>query len=102
MDDDKREEHVALLVSMGFGEDSARHTLAFADGSLETAITLLLSGQGIDRPLAIYHRQERSLSSNPWRSARGTWEVFRDHLQLSRGQAALCLGSHLARRVLRG
>ncbi|MBR9823323.1 glycosyltransferase family 2 protein [Salipiger thiooxidans] len=57
---------------------------------------------GIDRPLAIYHRQERSLSSNPWRSARGTWEVFRDHLQLSRGQAALCLGSHLARRVLRG
>ena len=53
MDDDKREEHVALLVSMGFGEDSARHTLAFADGSLETAITLLLSGQGITPLLSV-------------------------------------------------
>lgn len=57
---------------------------------------------GIDRPLAIYHRQKRSLSSNAWRSAKGTWEIYREYLQMPRHEAAYCISAHLLRRVFRG
>jgi teichuronic acid biosynthesis glycosyltransferase TuaG len=57
---------------------------------------------GIDRPLAIYHRQENSLSSNAWRSTKGTWEIYREHLQMPRHKAAYCLSTHLLRRIFRG
>ncbi|TQM90353.1 glycosyltransferase family 2 protein [Roseinatronobacter monicus] len=57
---------------------------------------------GVDRPLAIYHRQEYSLSSNAWRSAKGTWEIYREHLQMPRHEAAYCLSTHLLRRIFRG
>lgn len=57
---------------------------------------------GIDLPLAIYHCQERSLSSNAWRSAKGTWEIYREYLQMPRHEAAYCISAHLLRRVFRG
>lgn len=57
---------------------------------------------GINQPLAIYHRQERSLSSNAWHSAKGTWGIYRNYLKMSRRDAARCLSAHLLKRTFRG
>lgn len=54
---------------------------------------------GLDEPLAIYNVQARSLSSNKLMASRDTWRMYRDIAGLSRGQAALCLGTHLWQRV---
>ena len=57
---------------------------------------------GLDRPLAVNHRETGSLTASRSRSACGTWEVLRHHAGLSRRQAAWSLGNHLVRRALRG
>lgn len=59
-------------------------------------------GVGLDRPLAINHREAGSLTASRWRSACGTWEVLRRHAGLSRARAVWSLGNHLLRRALRG
>lgn len=57
---------------------------------------------GVNQPLAIYHRQERSLSSSAWHSAKGTWGIYRNYLQMPRLEAAHCLSAHLLKRIFRG
>ena len=54
---------------------------------------------GIGHPLGRYHMRPRSLSANKLTATRATWRIYRHHAGLSPHQAALCLGSHLLRRL---
>lgn len=57
---------------------------------------------GLDEPLAVHHVTDSSLSSPRGRAMRATWRMFRQHLQLSVGQSAYYMASHLLRRLRRG
>lgn len=58
--------------------------------------------RGIDQPLATYHCQSQSLSSNRIKALWATWRLYRNYLGLSHIASSWFFFNNLARRLLRG
>lgn len=57
---------------------------------------------GLDQPLAVHHVRATSLSAPRGRAMRATWQLYHQHLGLSRLQSAWYMSNHLLRRLRRG
>lgn len=57
--------------------------------------------RGLDLPLAVYRMSPNSLAANKIRATGDTWRMYRREIGLTRGQALVCLLSHLWRRASR-
>lgn len=71
------------------------------------ALWLLLLTQterayGLNKPLAVHHVHQGSLSSSLGKSIKANWVMYTEHLGLSAPRAAWYLGHHLMRRLRRG
>lgn len=54
---------------------------------------------GLQQPLAVHCRQDKSLSSNIFKGLHATWQVYRKHEHLGPIQSLWCLSNHVLNRT---